>query len=229
MVKKKNITQDQIVEWYMEEQLTAHHGSKSIYAFAQNNGFEEAQFYEHFNSFDQLEKEIFAMFCVKSLEMLHATEAFAQEPSKHKLLSFYFTFFEMLTANRSYVVLKLKDQCNQLDALKVMTELRKIFLEFARSLALEPIDFKHQKINKIRDKGIAESLWIQLVMTIKFWLEDDSKGFEKTDLFIEKSIKAQFDLMDIAPLQSVFDLVDIAPLQSVIDLAKFLWKEKKMS
>lgn len=47
-------------------------------------------------------------------------------------------------------------------------------------------------------------------------MDDRSKGFEKTDIFIEKSIKAQFDLIDTAPVQSVFDL------------AKFLWKENAM-
>ncbi len=52
---------------------------------------------------------------------------------------------------------------------------------------------------------------------MKFWMDDRSKGFEKTDVFIEKSIKAQFDLIDTAPVHSVFDL------------AKFLWKENAMA
>lgn len=217
MAKTKQITQDQIVDWYMEEQLTADHVSQSIYAFAHKHEFSESEFYKHFNSFEQLEKEIFALFCSKSLELLAASKEYDQSQSKHKLLGFYFTFFEFLTANRSYVVLKLNGQGNHLGTLKVLSGLRQTFLTFAKSLALEPIDFKNETVNRVRDRGVAESLWVQLLMTIKFWLEDESKGFEKTDLFIEKSIKAQFELMDIAPMQSVFDL------------AKFLWKEKKMA
>jgi hypothetical protein len=51
-------------------------------------------------------------------------------------------------------------------------------------------------------------------MTIKFWLDDNSKGFEKTDIFIEKSVNASFDILDTTPLKSV------------IDFGKFLFKEK---
>ena len=51
---------------------------------------------------------------------------------------------------------------------------------------------------------------------MKFWLDDTSPAFEKTDVFIEKSVKASFDIMNIAPIKSV------------IDLGKFLFKEKMM-
>jgi hypothetical protein len=59
-----------------------------------------------------------------------------------------------------------------------------------------------------------ESSWIQFLFTLKFWLDDNSPSFEKTDLFIEKSVKASFDLMQIAPMESL------------IDFGKFLFKEK---
>jgi ubiquinone biosynthesis protein COQ9 len=53
-----------------------------------------------------------------------------------------------------------------------------------------------------------------LLIVLKFWIHDESSNFEKTDVFIEKSIKASFDIRQITPIKSV------------IDLAKFLWKEK---
>jgi hypothetical protein len=49
---------------------------------------------------------------------------------------------------------------------------------------------------------------------MKFWLEDTSSSFEKTDIFIEKSVNTSFDLLDIKPLKSI------------IDFGKFLFKEK---
>jgi hypothetical protein len=48
---------------------------------------------------------------------------------------------------------------------------------------------------------------------LKFWIEDTSKGFEKTDILIEKTVNTAFDLMQTQPLERV------------IDLGKFLWKE----
>lgn len=45
-------------------------------------------------------------------------------------------------------------------------------------------------------------------------MEDTSSSFEKTDLVIEKSVRAVFDLFETTPLESVFDF------------GKFIWKEK---
>jgi hypothetical protein len=45
-------------------------------------------------------------------------------------------------------------------------------------------------------------------------LEDESPAFEKTDIYIEKSVKATFELMNIAPIDSI------------IDFGKFIFKEK---
>ena len=63
-------------------------------------------------------------------------------------------------------------------------------------------------------QALQESAWFQLMMTLKFWLDDSSASFEKTDLFIEKSVKASFELMNTTPLESL------------IDFGKFLFKEK---
>ena len=101
--------------------------------------------------------------------------------------------------------------------MSVLRELRSEFINFINGINLEKIDFKNDKINKFQNKTIAESYWIQLLMVLKFWIDDESSNFEKTDIFIEKSIKASFDIQQITPVKSV------------IDLAKFLWKENEMS
>ncbi|HIC33012.1 MAG TPA: TetR/AcrR family transcriptional regulator, partial [Flavobacteriaceae bacterium] len=56
--------------------------------------------------------------------------------------------------------------------------------------------------------------WMQLLLTIKFWMDDTSPAFEKTDIFIEKSVNTSFDVLDIAPIKSL------------IDFGKFIYKEK---
>jgi hypothetical protein len=55
---------------------------------------------------------------------------------------------------------------------------------------------------------------VQLGFLIKFWIEDSSADFEKTDQAIEKSV------------QTAFDVFDNTPLSALVDFAKFLWKEK---
>lgn len=217
MTRKKEITPEKIMEYYMDEVLT--NGTpKSVYSFAKDYKFEENKFYEHYSSFEVLEKQIFATFCAKTIELLHANEDYGTYDAKSKLLSFYYTFFEFLTANRSYVHAKLKENKNKLETLKQLTDLRKSFLSYVQEeIQTGSFDFKNEKINKIRDKGMLEASWIQLAFTMQFWLDDESQNFEKTDIFIEKSVKVSFDLKDMSPIQSVFDF------------AKFLWKEKATS
>ena len=101
-----------------------------------------------------------------------------------------------------------------LNQMKKLKTLRKKFLNFIDELDLGVIDIKNKRLDDIKDSVINESYWIQMLVTLKFWLDDDSADFEKTDLFIEKSIAASFEL------------ANTKPLKSVVDFGKFLFKEK---
>lgn len=189
---------------------------KSVYSFAHKLGMKEANFYEYFGSFVSIEKTIFSAFFENTKTLLDKNEEFKNFDAQNKLLSFYFTFFEVLKANRSYVVFALENERNKLKALATLSELKKDFRGFIQEIDIETIDVKIEKIEKFKEQGLAEWTWAQLLFTIKFWLEDDSAGFEKTDVFIEKSITTGFALLDSTILNSVFDLT------------KFLFKEKIM-
>ena len=216
MSAKKKITQEQIISFYMDEVLSEETMAQSVYAFAKRHHFEESEFYQFFNGFDHLKEEIFAAFGNNTISMIQQSEGYQQYETQQKLLSFYFTFFELLTANRSYVMAQLSGNKDKLSSLKALGALRRVFVKYVTQLGVVQIDLKSDQLNKLKDKGVSESMWMQLLITLKFWMEDRSKGFEKTDIFIEKTIKAQFDLIDTTPVQSVFDL------------AKFLWKENSM-
>ena len=45
-------------------------------------------------------------------------------------------------------------------------------------------------------------------------MDDTSPAFEKTDIFIEKSVNTSFDVLNVVPLKSI------------IDFGKFIFKEK---
>ncbi|TYB74340.1 TetR family transcriptional regulator C-terminal domain-containing protein [Bizionia myxarmorum] len=212
MAKKKNITDTKLISFYMDYVLTHNHAPKTVYAFAKDNNFDEADFYKNYASFDALEKSIFKVFFYNSIEILEKSEEYQHFDARNKLLSFYFTFFENLTANRSYVVYALKDK--GMKSLSSLSELRHAFKKYIDMLDIETLDIKEPRIVKIQDFSKQESFWIQFMMIMKFWLDDTSPSFEKTDIFIEKSVHAGFDLMDIKPLKSV------------IDLGKFIFKEK---
>jgi hypothetical protein len=214
MARKKNITKDNIISWYMEFVLENNHQPKSVFSFAKENNFEEADFYKFYGSFETIEEAIFSEFFHHTLLILNKSEDYKNYDARNKLLSFYFTFFEILSANRSYIVYALKNVKKDLKKLKSLKTLKTDYTKYIEELNINRIELKQETLEKIQNTSIKESSWVHLMITMKFWLDDISPSFEKTDIFIEKSINARFDLMDIKPLKSI------------IDFGKFILKEK---
>jgi len=216
MARKKNITKDHLISWYMEFVLENNHNPKSVFSFAKENNFEESDFYKFYGTFEGIEQSIFSEFFNNTIKILAKSEEYPNYDARNKLLSFYFTFFEILTANRSYVVYALKgnEEVTKLRSLKLLKDLKQDFKTFSNNIGIEKIDLQQEQLGKIQDKTMQESSWIQLILTLKFWLDDTSPSFDKTDIFIEKSINSRFDLLDIKPLKSL------------LDFGKFILKEK---
>jgi hypothetical protein len=212
--KKSTITREKIVSMYMNYTLENNDKPKSVYNFTKLNNFSEAEFYNFFGTMESVEKEIFKMFLEKTVELLQKDQDYETYDMKSKMLSFYFTFFELLSANRSYVTMSLKQHHNELKNLMQLSSLRSSFKNYVAGIISDEYRIKQEKLQNFQEKAIQETSWIQLLLTLKFWLEDSSPAFEKTDLYIEKSIKATFELMNITPLDSL------------IDFGKFIFKEK---
>jgi len=212
--KKKILSKEDIVSIYMNQVLEKGEKPKSVYHFAKENDFTEAEFYTFFGTLEGLEKEIFKLFFMNTIDLLHKNTDYREYNMKNKMLSFYFTFFEVLTANRSYVLQSLKLDRNPLKNLVQLTLLRDSFKEYVSEILTDDYRIEQEKLQKFQEKGIQEPAWLQLMLTIKFWMDDASAAFEKTDIFIEKSVNASFELMNVAPMNHL------------IDLGKFLFKEK---
>ena len=214
MAKQKQITKDLIIERYMDALLVSGSHPSSVYAFAAENKFEESDFYRFFGSFEALEQALFEHVIDRTVEVLHASEDYKTYNAQNKLLSFYYTCFENLSANRSFFI-KVLSSCDQpLKSVKLLNGFRKRFMAYLDTLELETPDIPNEKLDAYKMRAINESFWFQFVSVLKFWMDDQSSNFEKTDIFIEKSVTASFDLMHIAPIKSV------------LDLGRFLVKEK---
>ncbi|MFD0836630.1 TetR family transcriptional regulator C-terminal domain-containing protein [Mariniflexile aquimaris] len=214
MAKKAQISEKDIVTFYMDYVLEHNEKPSSVYSFAKANNFEESKFYEFFGSFEAIEKHIFKVFFDNSMLALNNSAEFQKFDARNKLLSFYFTFFENLTANRSYVLHALNEHKNALKNLAVLANIRKPFTQFIKDLDIETIDIKQEQLQNFQNRALQESAWIQFLLTIKFWMDDTSPSFEKTDIYIEKSVNTSFDVLNVVPLKSV------------IDFGKFIFKEK---
>ncbi|WP_327018134.1 TetR family transcriptional regulator C-terminal domain-containing protein [Croceibacter atlanticus] len=210
----KKTTRDAIVSAYMDYVLMTETYPKSVYKFCKEHKFEEQEFYEHFASFKNLETSIWSDFYSLTITLLHKSEDYQQYANREKLLTFYYTFFEMLTANRSYVLMVLSKYEMPLKNLEQLKQLRQDVKEFAKGLISDANEGKKIKALQKNEMVFSEATWVQLLFLMKFWKEDNSPGFEKTDMAIEKSVN------------TVFDVFDNTPLESIIDLGKFLWQNK---
>lgn len=212
---EKLIDDNHIITLYMEHILMGEDEPKTVYAFCKKNGIEESDFYTFFGSFDGLKEEIWNKFLENTISTLHNDSSFGTYSPKNKLLTLYFTLFEVLTLNRSYVLYVLKDNKQGLSNLKQLKQFRATFKAFVKN-HIGTEELKSNKLSRITKPVYSEGSWIQFLLILKFWMEDNSKGFEKTDIIIEKSVN------------TVVDLLDSQPLENIIDLGKFLWSERKM-
>ena len=214
MAKKKTISASNIISFYMDYVLEHNKQPNTIYAFAKANNFEEAKFYEYFGSFQAVEEHVFKAFFDNTITALEKSEDYKNFDPRNKLLSFYFTFFENLTANRSYVLYALDEHKNNMKRLKLLSKLKYAFTSYVEHLGIDLIDIKQTQLDKIQTRGLKETAWLQLLLTMKFWIDDTSASFEKTDIYIEKSVNTSFDVLDVAPVRSL------------IDFGKFIFKER---
>lgn len=216
MAKKqvKESVKDKIIKAYMDHVLNYGEAPVNVYVFCKELKLKEDQFYAEFGSFEAIEADIFNSFFDNTIAVLDKSAEYKEFDGQNKLLSFYYTFFEVLKANRSYVTSVLESQKDVLKSISILASLRHKFKDYLGDLELGTASIKIEKLEEMQAKGTSEFFWTQLLLILKFWLNDGSANFEKTDVFIEKSINTSFELMNTAPLNSV------------IDLAKFIFKEK---
>lgn len=212
--KKKKMTQEDFMSSYMDYVLTHERKPKSVFKFCKDLGIEESDFYQNFGSFEGLRNKIWEHFYHNASNLMNANEEVMQYESREKMLTFFFTFFEILTANRSYVIYVLDEHEDMMKNLSQLKGLRKNIKSFAQELIAEDNDDKKFSFLKNSEKVFSEGAWIQFLFLLKFWKDDQSPGFEKTDVAIEKSVNTVFDVFNNTPLEKVFDF------------GKFLYKEQ---
>jgi AcrR family transcriptional regulator len=213
MAKKSNLSSSHIMEQYIDFVLT--HGVKpqSIYHFAKSLGINEGEFYQFFSSFEQIESQFLNDMHLHAIELMEKAPDFENYLPEQKLSTYYFTFLEIGKANRSFILYLLDKKGMDFGKMEKLKSLRNHFITFVEPILTAPYQTEIEKAQEAQLKIIHNGAWLQMMSILSFWIQDTSANFEKTDAFVEKSIKASFDL------------VYHSPLGSLLDLGKFVWKE----
>ena len=214
--KRKTTTKKlDILSAYMDHLLETGEEPTSIFKFCKDLKISEVDFYKEYSSFTHLRSKVWTTFHEHTIALMEK-QGREEMSAKEQLLTYFFTYFEMLTANRSYCLMVLKPEnlmkTGNLDMLKgLRTKMR----QFAKELIQEGNDAKSVKFLKHPENIFSEGVWFQFLFLLRYWVKDTSAGFEKTDVAIEKSV------------HTAFDVFETAPLESLIDFGKFLWKEQQ--
>lgn len=214
MTKKQNKKdlREELISRYMQDVLENGQDSTTVYSFCKSYGFSEEDFYANFGSLKGIQQAVWEAFYNKTQDLLNKNKEFGSFSNKDKMLSFFYTFFELLTLNRSYVLSTI-DHTQMLGKMTQLKGLRTAVKGFAKDLIEDANSEQTFKFSKRNPQLFSEAAWWHFLFLLKFWADDNSAGFEKTDMAIEKSVT------------TVFDLFENTPLESVIDFGKFLYKE----
>ena len=212
--ESKAVSKETLQVQYMEYLLLNEKNPTSIFAFCRSLKLNESDFYEHYNSFKALEGDIWKSWFDETMEVLNNDKAYPPYSIREKLLAFYYTWIEIITKHRSFVLLKfgeMREANINPDFLLPFKEAFRVYVQELMTEGKDTTEVADRPFSNQYDKGF----WIQFMFITRFWAKDDSKGFEKTDAIIEKMVNFSFDL------------VSKGPLDSFLDLAKFLYQNKK--
>lgn len=210
MDKSEKIKQSYI-EFFLENGMQP----PSVYSFTKKLKMKEVDFYDHYNSFELLESDIWLGFLKETIIKIESDSVYSTYTVREKLLAFYYTWIEILKNNRSYTsqTWRLIDK-RKLKTPVFMTDLKVGFKEYARDLVMEGKESQEVTPRRFLDDRYPDAFWLQFLMILDFWVKDKSRGFENTDAMIEKSVNTSFDLMGSTALDSV------------LDFAKFMYRNR---
>ena len=205
---------EKIKNAYIEYVLENGHAPVSIFKFVKELKLTEDVFYDHFNSFENIEKTVWKDIFTDTVNAIQSEEVWDEYAVREKMLAFYFTMVEKMKSNRSFIlqtVPKMKKPDTNPYCLDLIKE---PFKQFSNELLLEARETEEVTDRPIIGKRYGDGLWLQFLFIIGFWIKDDSIAFEKTDSAIEKAVNLSFDLMGKGPLDAM------------LDFGKFLYQNK---
>lgn len=212
---RANSPASRIEQGYKEYILTEGKAPASVFIFCKKIGLKETEFYEHFGSFDGIEKSIWAGYVDRVIKRLTSDADYVKFSVREKILSFYFSLSEVLKGDRSFVLLQLKSWRKQVVTPSFLQTFHASFEAWVTGVIAEGKTSGEIARRPFIDERYQHLFWLHLMFVVQFWGHDDSADFNKTDAAIEKSVNL------------AFDLIGKGILDNAIDFGKFLYQNSK--
>lgn len=198
-------TAEQIKNGYINYVLSNDERPKSVYIFSKKMKIAEADFYTFYASFESIEKLVWTDLIVETIDTLKEQEIWASYTSREKMLAFFYSYMEVLKKQRSFILYSLKPEGLSLKTPALLSGVKIVFEHFAEDIISAGLESGELAERKFFSKRYRDALWLQFAFILKFWINDESAGFEKTDEAIEKGINVTFDLFQHSPIDNLLD------------------------
>ena len=199
-------TAKKIITAYLDQLLQEQKRPSSVFHFMKSLNMKEATFYNHFSSFEALEKSIWLETFHETRKRIEADKVYETYSAREKILAFYYAWIEVLKQYRSFAQFVFHHDGVLEICPSSLGLMRKEFSGYVSELIAEG-----KASGEIADRPFVTDrygkwLWPQMLFILKYWIKDVSVGFEKTDAAIEKSVNFSFDLMANNSIDSFIDL-----------------------
>lgn len=194
--------ENNILEAYINTFSRAGRRPDSIYLFCEENDMTEADFFEHFGSFTAIESEIWKKLIVDTIDVIKADEAYLHYGAREKYLAFFFTLFEQIKKHRSFYMLSF--DLNDRERLKEAAAQFAVWFD----AILDEIDAQNEsKLKDLFRPVVRQAARMHLLFMLRYHLKDNSKGFQKSDEAVEKSVNLFFDALESQILTSAYSFM----------------------
>lgn len=204
---------DTLIDSFWRDYLRSGKRPASVFQLAEENGFNETDFYRTFSSLDAVESATWKRLIDNTRRALEADSDYESYPVRQKVLAFLYTFFEVALPQRS----RLLAAFPRFRVGQPPTSLRKFrgaFVDWVDPVVNDAINSNEIADRKQLSERYPDLLFALLWFIVDYNLKDESDQFQDTDALIEKSVNTFFD----GARNLFFD--------SAFDLAKFLIRNR---
>lgn len=191
--------ENQIIEAY-KEMLIGGEGEINSFTISRKIGATEKDFFQYFTSADDVARKIWSNIGDQVMEVLNGSELHNSYPPRQKVLSYFFTFFDVALNERTFIDRTIGNN----DYLK---SYRESFKNYIGDIVQEGIATEDMKERLSLSNYYPKVLWELHVKLVRVWLNDSSDNFVETEKAIEIYSKVPLELMGPNLLDSLFETV----------------------
>jgi AcrR family transcriptional regulator len=176
----------------------------SIPRFCSRLEIEEGDFFRLFPSMQAVERAFWREQLERVIQSVKDGEEYGSFNARQRFLTVVFAFLEDSLSYRSLLLMRFQgvSTCRARELAR--------FDETIREFVSELLE-QGRETGEIAERGqlsrvYPEGFVLLFHRIIHFHLQDESEGYERTDAFVEKSVKLAFDLIRTQAIDSAIDL-----------------------